>query len=310
VWSFKDRVLLPHSPNNYLTWKLDRDYSPIDGKWGSIDKFFHTVTKGDRDLRNVLIAACGAVLHGRADLQKAFYLFGSGANGKGSFMRLLEMLVGDENTHSTSLENICENRFEVANLYNKRLVICPDEDRRIRGLSVFKSVTGGDSLRGEEKGMKAFKFKYQGMVVLASNSPIFMGDDSYGLSRRLIPIPFSQKIPKSDRRDLTAEFTADLPAFTTYLLNLDRDWVTDTLQQANSLKAIKDLEWEMTIRTDSIAAFYEEQLIYDLKLTTYDGDKVVYERDWVLAANAYKAYQQSVLTQLTSLYCILGILTG
>ena len=178
-------------------------------------------------------------------------------------MRLLEMLVGDENTHSTSLENICENRFEVANLYNKRLVICPDEDRRIRGLSVFKSVTGGDSLRGEEKGMKAFKFKFGGMVVLASNSPIFMGDDSYGLSRRLIPIPFPQKIPKSDRRDLTAEFTADLPAFTTYLLGLDRDWVTTTLRHANDLKAIKDLEWELTIRNDSIAAFYEEKLVYE-----------------------------------------------
>ena len=138
----------------------------------------------------------------------------------------------------------------------------------------------------------AFKFKFEGMAVLASNSPIFMGDDSYGLSRRLIPIPFSQKIAKSDRRDLTAEFTADLPAFTTYLLNLDRDWVTTTLKQANNLKAIADLEWEMTIRTDSIAAFYEEQLIYDPKFTTYDGDKVVYERDWVLAANAYKAYRQ------------------
>jgi Family of unknown function (DUF5906) len=206
-------------------------------------------------------------------------------------MRLLEMLVGDANTHSTSLENICENRFELANLYNKRLVICPDEDRRIRGLSVFKSVTGGDSLRGEEKGIKAFKFKFQGMVALASNTPIFMGDDSYGLSRRLIPIPFAHTIPKAERRDLTEEFTADLPAFTTYLLGLDRDWVTDTLRQANDLKAIKDLEWEMTIRTDSIAAFYEEKLIYDPKPTEYDGDKLVYERDWVTAANAYKSYR-------------------
>jgi putative DNA primase/helicase len=262
VWSFKDSILLPHSPSNYLTWKLDRDYSAIDAKWKSIDRFLHTVTRGDSALRNLLIATCAAVLQGRSDLQKAFYLFGSGANGKGSFMRLLEMLVGDENTHSSSLENICENRFEVANLYNKRLVICPDEDRRIRGLSVFKSVTGGDSLRGEEKGVKAFKFKFQGMVVMASNNPIFMGDDSYGLSRRLIPIPFAQKINKSERRDLTAEFTTDLPAFTTYLLGLDRDWVKTTLTQANDLKAIKDLEWELTIRTDSIAAFYEEKLIY------------------------------------------------
>jgi Domain of unknown function (DUF3854)/D5 N terminal like len=32
VWSFQDRVLLPHSPDNYLTWKLDRDYSPLDAQ--------------------------------------------------------------------------------------------------------------------------------------------------------------------------------------------------------------------------------------------------------------------------------------
>jgi phage/plasmid-associated DNA primase len=219
-------------------------------------------------------------------------LFGSGANGKGSFMRLLEMLVGDENTHSTTLETICENKHEIANIYNKRLVTCPDEDRRIRGFSVFKSLTGSDTVRAEEKFQKAFKFKFQGMVTLASNKPIFMGDDSYGLSRRLIPIPFTYTIPESEQYDLTDEFTTDLPAFTTYLLNLDRDWVTNTLRQAKDLKAIKDLEWALTIETDSIAAFYEEKLIYDPKPSTYDGEKMIYERDWVLAANAYKAYRE------------------
>ncbi len=263
VWSFQDRVLLPHSPANFLTWKLDRDYSPIDAQWSSIDKFFHTVTKDDRDLRCILMAACGAVLHGRADLQQAFHLFGGGANGKGSFLRLLEMLVGDENTHSTSLSTICENKFETANLFGKRLTICPDEEKQTKGLSNFKKILGNDSLRGEEKGLKSFKFKYEGMVAIASNDPIFMGDNSYGLSRRLIPIPFLNKIPKEERRDLTAEFKADLPAFTTYLLNLDPDWITKTLKGANDLQVIKDLEWEMTIRTDSIAAFYDDRLICD-----------------------------------------------
>jgi phage/plasmid-associated DNA primase len=206
-------------------------------------------------------------------------------------MRLLEMLVGDENTHSTTLETICENKHEIANIYNKRLVICPDEDRRIRGFSVFKSLTGSDSLRAEEKFQKAFTFRFQGMVTLASNKPVFMGDDSYGLSRRLIPIPFTYTIPESEQYDLTDQFTADLPAFTTYLLNLDRDWVTTTLRQAKDLKAIKDLEWALTIETDSIAAFYEEKLIHDPKPTIYDGENLVYERDWVLAANAYKVYR-------------------
>jgi P4 family phage/plasmid primase-like protien len=231
--------------------------------WESIDKFFDTVTRNDAQLKNLLIAACCAVLLGRSDLQKALYLFGSGANGKGTFLRLLEMLVGVENGYSTSLENLCGNRFEVANIYSKRLVICPDEDRRVGGLSVFKSITGGDSLRGEEKGRKAYSFRYNGLVAIASNDPIFVGDNSYGLSRRLIPIPFSHQIPDSERRDLSLEFMADLPAFTTYLLELDRQWVTDTLKQSKSLPSVKTLEWELATRTDSIAAFYDEKLIYD-----------------------------------------------
>jgi putative DNA primase/helicase len=262
VWSFKERKLLPHSPDYFWKWQLDRDYSLSATGWNSIGKFLKTVSSGDESIENLLIAACAAVLQGRPDIQKALYLFGSGANGKGSFLKLLEMLVGENNTHSTTLENICENRFEMANLCDKRLVVCPDEDRRIRGLSAFKSLTGGDSLRGEEKGKKAYKFTFKGMVAIASNTPIFFGDDSYGLARRLIPIPFRHQVPESQRRNLIPEFTTDLPAFTTYLLNLDRDWVTDTLKQAKDLPSIKNLEWELTLRSDSVAAFYEEKLIY------------------------------------------------
>ena len=279
VWSFKERKLLPHSPDYFWKWQLDRDYSPTIAGWSSIDKFLDTVSSGDGSIKNLLIAACGSVLQGTPEIQKALYLFGGGANGKGSFLKLLEMLVGDDNAHSTTLENICENRFEMANLCDKRLVICPDEDRRVRGLSAFKSLTGGDSLRAEEKGKKAYKFTFKGMVAIASNNPTFFGDDSYGLSRRLIPIPFRHQVPESQRRNLIPEFTADLPAFTTYLLNLDRDWIVNTLRQSKDIQAIKDLEWELTLRIDSVAAFFEERLIYD-------------PASQILAADIYPQYRQ------------------
>jgi putative DNA primase/helicase len=287
VWSFKDKKLLPHSPHYLWKWQLDRDYSPIATGWDSIDRFLKTVTQGDDSLRDVLIAACAAVLMGRSDLQKAFHFFGSGANGKGTFMKLLQMLVGDENVCATTLESICGNKFETARIYNKRLVVCPDEDRAIRGASVFKSVVGQDSVRGEDKGEKAFQFIYGGVVVMASNDPIFMGDNTYGLSRKVIPIPFSKTIPQVDRRessDITAEFTADLPFFTTYLLNLDRDWVTNTIKKANDLKAIKDLEWQMEVRVNSVAAFFEDKLILDPNAE-------------VLSATLYTAYEQFCATK-------------
>ncbi len=264
VWDVNNHQLLPHSPDFLLTWKLPRDYPSVFGlEYRSIDNFLNEVTKNNQQLKNILIAAANAVLLGRCDLQKAIYLVGNGGNGKGSFLRLLEMLVGDMNTHSTTLHDLCDNQFEIANIYKKRLIICPDEDKRFGGLSRFKSITGGDSIRGEKKGKDAFKFRYEGMVAIASNDPIFLGDSSYGLSRRLITIPFKYQVPIHERRDLEAEFTADLPAFTSYLLSLDRDWVKSILMGSNKVAEVRETEWDMTTRTDSIAGFYDDALIFD-----------------------------------------------
>jgi P4 family phage/plasmid primase-like protien len=264
VWDVLNHKLLPHSPDFLLTWKLPRDYPSVFGlEYRSIDNFLNQVTKSNQQLKNILIAAANAVLLGRCDLQKAIYLVGNGGNGKGSFLRLLEMLVGDMNTHSTTLHDLCDNQFEIANIYKKRLIICPDEDKRFGGLSRFKSITGGDSIRGEKKGKDAFKFRYEGMVAIASNDPIFLGDSSYGLSRRLITIPFKYQVLDDERRNLEAEFTADLPAFTSYLLSLDRDWVKSILMGSNKVASVRETEWDMTTRTDSIAGFYDDSLIFD-----------------------------------------------
>ncbi len=269
VWDVKNRKPLPHSPHFLLTWKLDRDYPSVMGlEYRHIDRFLNEVTSGNSQLKNILIAACNAVLLGRADLQKAIYLVGSGGNGKGSFLRLLEMLVGEQNTHSTTLQDLCENNFELANIYKKRLITCPDEDKRIGGLSRFKSITGGDSIRGEKKGKDAFKFRYEGMMAIASNDPIFLGDSSYGLSRRLITIPFKYQVPTHERRDLSAEFTSDLPAFTSYLLSLNSDWVKSTLLGTSEVAQIRETEWDFTTRTDSIAAFFDDSLCFDATATT------------------------------------------
>ena len=214
-------------------------------------------------LKSVAIAFCNAVLTGRSDLQKFLYLFGSGANGKGVFMSLLSMLVGKENTHATTIADLNENRFEAANLRNKRLVVMTDEDKRVGGLSVFKSAIGGDPIRYERKGRDANNFIFKGVMVIAANTPTFVGDSTFAIKRRKVDFPCLARIPESERRDITPEFEADLTAFTTYLLSLADEWVTATIRGAGSVEAIKKLNWEMTVREDSIAAFYSDKLIID-----------------------------------------------
>jgi putative DNA primase/helicase len=265
VLELKTGQLLDHSPDYGFTWQLPRPYSAIAGNWGNIDNFLDTFTNKNRQLKDIAIAFCQAVLTGRADLQKFLYLFGSGANGKGAFMGLLSMLVGKENTHSTTIAELNESRFESANLMNKRLVLMTDEDKRVGGLSVFKSATGQDPIRYERKGKDATNFIFKGMFVIAANSPTFVGDSSFAIKRRKLDFPCLSRVEEKDRRDLTPEFEAELTAFTTYLLSISDEAVTAIIRGAGSVEAVKHLNWEMTVREDSIAAFFSDKLVIDPK---------------------------------------------
>jgi putative DNA primase/helicase len=261
VLELKTGELLPHSPDYGFTWQLPRPYSAIAASWEKIDRFLDELTNKNQQLKDIAIAFCNAVLTGRSDLQKFLYLFGSGGNGKGVLANLLEMLVGKENTHSTTIKDLNENRFEAANLKGKRLIRMNDEDKRVGGLSVFKSATGGDPIRYERKGKDANNFVFTGMVVVAANTPTFVGDSNYAIKRRKVDFPCLFR--PSKRRDLTPEFEADLTAFTTYLLSIPDEWVTATINGADNVEAVKQLNWEMTVREDSIAAYFSDKLIID-----------------------------------------------
>jgi putative DNA primase/helicase len=258
------KQLLVNAPIYGFTWQLPRTYSSIETSWEKIDRFLDELCINNKQLKDIAIAFCTAILTGRSDLQKFLYLFGSGANGKGAFMNLLAMLVGKENTHSTTMADLNENRFEAANLKNKRLVLMTDEDRRVGGLSVFKSATGQDPIRNERKGKDANNFIFKGMFVIAANSPTFVGESNFAIKRRKLDFPCLARIAENDRRDLTPEFESNLTAFTTYLLSKSDKWVTDTIRGASSVEAVKQLNWAMTIREDSIAAYFDERLVIEL----------------------------------------------
>jgi putative DNA primase/helicase len=257
--------LLPHSPDYGFRWQLPRPYSAIESSWENIDRFLDSLCVGNQQLKELAIAFCNAVLVGRSDLHKFLYLFGSGRNGKGVFSKLLTMLIGKENTHTTTMVDLNGNRFEPANLRGKRLVLMSDEDKYTGGIGILKSASGGDPLRHEDKGKKAGSFYFRGMIVISANSPTFVGSGGFALFARKIDFPCLAKIAENDRRDISPELELDLTAFTTYLLSLSNDRVEATLRGAGSVEAVRKLNWEMTIREDSIAAFYSEKLIIDPK---------------------------------------------
>lgn len=255
--------LLPHSPGYRFTWQLPREHDPKATDWSTIDTFLNHLSAGNPAIRELLLCYCNAVIKGRSDLQKFLHLIGLGGTGKGTFSRLLVALVGKQNVHSTTLEDWCSNRFEGANAYHKRLVLFPDEDKQTGKLGKFLSLTGEDDIRAENKGKKAFLYRYDGMVLVLSNLPIFMGESVSRVKRRVIPVPCNNAVPVAKRSNLEADFKPELGAFTNYILSLEDDHVTRVILGLNEIPECTLEFWENRMRVDSIAAWVNQHIIAD-----------------------------------------------
>lgn len=256
--------LLDHSPGRRFTWSLPRAHNPLAVNWEPINRWMDEATGGNEQIKQILLCWLNAVLKGRSDLQRFLHLTGPGGSGKGTFMRLCTALIGERNNYSSSLHDWNSNRFEPANGYKKRLITFADEDKYTGSLGRFKSLTGGDHLRGEEKGKKAFQYTYDGMTMMASNFPIFAADTSSGIARRLLLVPFNYQPPKASRRDLEREFSSHLDALTNYVLSIPDDQVKDTLLSlGDESPEVVGQAWEYRMRTDSVAAWLNECCIID-----------------------------------------------
>ncbi|WP_414545889.1 DUF3854 domain-containing protein [Nostoc sp. CCY0012] len=263
VLEIKTGKLLPHSPGYRLTWQLPREYNPTATNWREIHKFLDHLSSGNDEIKDLLLCYCNAVLKGRSDLQKFLHLIGLGGTGKGTFARLVVSLIGEVNTHTTTLEDWCGNNFEGANAYRKRLVLFPDEDTATGKLGKFLSLTGEDFIRAEEKGRKAFSFRYDGMVLVCSNPPVFTGDNASRVKRRVITVPCNNPVATKKLQSLEKVFAPELAAFTNYVLSLTDDHVTNVLRGLAEIPECTLEFWLNRMRVDSLADWLNDKLIYD-----------------------------------------------
>lgn len=266
--------LLPHSPGYKLTWQLPREHNSLASDWSKIDDFLNHLANRNEKLKHLLICFCVAVLKGRSDLQKFLHLIGMGGTGKGTMARLITALIGAENVLTTTIDDWCGNRFETANAYGKKLVLFADEDKQTGKLGKFLSLTGEDWIRAEEKGKKAYSYRYKGMVVVCSNLPIFVGDATSRVKRRAITVPCNNVVAPNRRRNLEQEFEPQLAAFTNYLLSISDDEVTRVLLGLENIPEVALEFWRNRIRVDSIAAWLNDYVIADpLAKTAIGSDK-------------------------------------
>lgn len=126
-------------------------------------------------------------------LHRFFILTGSGLNGKGKFLEILEKFIGESNATNIDLDAITDgnNRFEKANLYKKLVCLVGETNYgQIKKTGMLKSLTGGDLITFEFKNKNPFQARNYAKIIMATNSLPPTTDRTTGFYRRPLIIDF------------------------------------------------------------------------------------------------------------------------
>ena len=280
VLDLKTRELLPHSPDNKLTWCLPYEYNH-QATCEPIKQWLLSMCGGDRDLVQLMRAYLLGIVTGRTDWQKYLELVGAGGTGKSTLTRLSTALVGMENVHTTTLKKLEREKFETASIAGKRLVLINDSERYAGEVGKLKNLTGQDSLPYEVK-FKQSKggFTPSALVIVSTNEVIQSCDYTSGLARRRISIPMFNQI-KGDRQKnliehkngkMYGDFLPYIPGLLNWVLEMDEESATSIVKnyEANvpSLLAMKA---RTLVETNPIADWLDNFVVFEKEARTNVG---------------------------------------
>ncbi len=234
--------LRPHSRDDLLTKLVPVAYDPATAcpRWRA---FLDRVFAGDADVVDFVQRAVGYSLTGDTREQVFFFLYGTGQNGKSTFLETLRALLGDYGQaadFSTFLATERDGvRNDLAKLRGARLVTAVEagEGRRLAEVLV-KQVTGGDTITARFLFREFFDFTPVFKLWLGANhKPVIRGTD-HAIWRRVRLIPFTVTIPEAERdRDLKAKLRAELPGILAWAVEGCLRWHRDGLGEPEAVRA-------------------------------------------------------------------------
>lgn len=197
VYNINTGELLPFSPDLIILNKIDWNYNP-DAYDENVDKMFEKLACGDKAIRALLCEAIGYCFYRRNELRKAFILTGEKQNGKSTYLKLINFLLGRNNVTSLDLSELGQ-RFKPAELFGKLANIGDDiGDDFISNPAIFKKVVSGDPVNVERKGENPFDLKNYSKFLFSANNIPRIKDKSGAVISRLVIIPFNARFTKDD----------------------------------------------------------------------------------------------------------------
>lgn len=195
ILNIRTGELLPHDPAWFSFTTLPFDHVPNQG-CPAFKEFLRSVWDGDRDLEKALQLWMGYILIRPMRDQKFAVLIGESRGGKSTLARVMEALVGAENTIGCDMMQFGDS-FGLEPVIGKKLAVFSDTEKA-NGKEVLiateriKRITGNDPITVNRKNKGMMQVAFSTKIVLVCNTiPPFINNQN-SLTNRMIVFPFNK----------------------------------------------------------------------------------------------------------------------
>jgi len=265
TYDLRNDKLLSYSPEDRLTMMANVEYDP-DAKCPKWIEFLNKIFAGDQDLIGFVQKALGYSLTGDTGEDCFFIVYGTGANGKTTFLNTIETVLGDYAAQSRAETFLSKDRdtipSDLARLKGRRFVVATEFPQgKVIAESLIKSLTGRDELTVRELFGKWFQYKPQFKIWLGTNHKPVVHDNSVGFWRRVKLIPFEVQIPVNERiRNFEDILLEEASGILNWMLEGYREWSKNGL---GDTEKIREATAEYRDENDVLRDFLEERCIED-----------------------------------------------
>jgi putative DNA primase/helicase len=215
-------------PSDYITKKSACPCAPAGTPHPVWTAFLERVAP-DAQLRAFLQRFIGYSLTGSTAEHKFVFAYGTGANGKGTFINTIAAIMGDYATVADVGTFIASNTerhpTDVAKLHGYRLVVAQETEKGRRwDETKIKTMTGGDKMTARFMRCDFFDFVPKFKLWIVGNHKPRLDNVDEAMRRRMLLVPFTVQIPPEERDTELPKLRAEWPAILQWAIDGCMEW--------------------------------------------------------------------------------------
>lgn len=229
--------LRPGNQADRITLHTDVCFDP-EARCPRWEQFMSEIFGGDSKLMAYIHKAVGYSLTGSTKEQVIFLCWGTGANGKSTFLDVTRHVLGDSgyaynlpfSAFEIKARSVINN--DIAPLQHKRFVTALETNDQVElNEARIKALTGCDPITARFLYHENFTFTPVAKFWLAFNHKPTVRDDSHGFWRRVRLIPFTQEFSGENRdENLVDTLKAEAPGILNWAIEGCLKWQAEGLK--------------------------------------------------------------------------------